>query len=129
MGIDELTLADSAGMGNPQQIERTLRQIKLLAGDTPIVMHLHDTRGMGLANCYAALRCGVTHFDTSFGGLGGCPFIEGAKGNIPTEDTLYMMNEMGIDTAVDIGRVSAVAQRYETFFGEELPGKIYQLGQ
>ena len=127
MGIDELSLADSSGMGNPRQIEQTLAVIRPLADQTPIVMHLHDTRGMGIANCYAALRSGVNQFDTSFGGLGGCPFIKGAKGNIPTEDTLYMMNEMGIDAGIDIGRVSAVAKRYEAFFGEELPGKIYQL--
>lgn len=127
MGIDELSLADSSGMGNPQQIEETLAEIKPLAGEVPIVMHLHDTRGMGLANCYAALKRGVNRFDTSFGGLGGCPFIEGAKGNIPTEDTLNMMQEMNIETSVDIAQVSAVAKTYETFFGEELPGKIYQL--
>lgn len=127
MGIDELSLADSSGMGNPQQIKATLAEILPLAGDVPVVMHLHDTRGMGLANCYAALESGVNQFDTSFGGLGGCPFIAGAKGNIPTEDTLNMLSEMNINTHIDIAQVSAVAKMYESFFDEELPGKLYQL--
>lgn len=127
MGVDELLLADSAGLGNPDQIRRTLAEIRPLAGEVPIVMHLHDTRGMGLANCLAALKSGVAMFDTSFGGLGGCPFIKGAKGNIATEDTVNMMHEMGINTGVDISKVSKVAREYEQFFGEALPGKIYQL--
>jgi len=127
MGIDELSLSDSAGLGNPDQIQRAITAVRPLAGDVPLVMHLHDTRGMGLANCFAALKSGVTMFDTSFGGLGGCPFIKGAKGNIATEDTVNMIHEMGIQTGVDIGKLSAVAREYEAFFGEELPGKIYQL--
>ncbi len=127
MDIDELSLADSAGMGNPNQVRRTIQEIRPHAGNVPIVMHLHDTRGMGLANCLSALKSGVEMFDTSFGGLGGCPFIEGAKGNIATEDTINMMHEMGIETAVDIPQISAISHEYATFFGEELPGKIYQL--
>ncbi len=127
MDIDELSLADSAGMGNPDQIQRTLQDIRPLAGNTPIVMHLHDTRGMGLANCLASLKSGIKMFDSSFGGLGGCPFIKGAKGNIPTEDSIFMMHEMGIETDVDVTAVSAISQELEQFFGKELPGKIYQL--
>lgn len=127
LGIDELTVADSAGLGNPQQIGRMVQAIRPLTGDVPIVMHLHDTRGMGVANCYAALANGVTLFDTSFGGMGGCPFIKGAKGNIPTEDTAYMLHEMGVETAVDIPRLSAISREMETFFGAPLPGKIYAL--
>lgn len=127
MGIDELSLSDSAGMGNPRQISRTLQEIRPFAGHTPIAMHLHDTRGMGLANVLAALKNGAAHFDASFGGLGGCPFIPGAKGNIPTEDTAHMLHEMGIQTGVNIAKVAAVARTYETFFGKELPGKLYSL--
>lgn len=127
MGIDELSLADSAGLGNPEQVRRMVDAIRPLSGDIPFVLHLHDTRGMGLANCMAALDAGITRFDSSFGGLGGCPFIKGAKGNIPTEDTLYMMHEMGIETGVDIGKVAQISRQFEQFFGGELPGKIYQL--
>jgi hydroxymethylglutaryl-CoA lyase len=127
MGVDELSLADSAGLGNPNQVRRLVQEIRPLAGDTPIVLHLHDTRGMGLANCLSALKSGITHFDTSFGGLGGCPFIEGAKGNIATEDTTHMLHEMGIGTGVNLAAVTAVSRQMANFLGQELPGKIYQL--
>ncbi|MEM7114530.1 MAG: hydroxymethylglutaryl-CoA lyase [Chloroflexota bacterium] len=127
MGIDELSLADSAGLGNPDQMRRMVEIIRPLANGIPIVLHLHDTRGMGLANCMAAIDAGITRFDSSFGGLGGCPFIKGAKGNIPTEDTLHMMHEMGIETSVDIGKVATISRQFEQFFDRELPGKIYAL--
>lgn len=127
MGVDELTLADSAGLGNPLQMKRMLHEIMPLAGDTPVVLHLHDTRGMGIANMYAALECGVRHFDTSFGGLGGCPFIEGAKGNIATEDSVNMLNELGIETGIDIAQVGAISRDLEAFFGKELPAKLHHL--
>lgn len=128
MGIDELSIADSSGMGNPQQVRRMMQTLRPLADDVPIVLHLHDTRGMGVANTLAALECGVQQFDSSFGGLGGCPFIEGAKGNIATEDTIFMMHEMGIHTGLDIGRLSQLSREMEHFLGQELPGKLYQLG-
>ncbi|MCA9949899.1 MAG: hydroxymethylglutaryl-CoA lyase [Anaerolineales bacterium] len=127
MEIDELSLADSSGMGNPQQIRRTIQELLPLVGDMPIALHLHDTRGMGLANLLSALKSGVTRFDTSFGGLGGCPFIEGAKGNIATEDTAYMLHEMGLETGVDIGKVTAVSKQIGAFLGVELPSKIATL--
>ena len=127
MGIDELSLADSAGLGNPDQVRRMVQEIRPLADNTPIVLHLHDTRGMGLANCLSALKSGITMFDSSFGGLGGCPFIKGAKGNIATEDTIHMMHEMGIETGVDVKKVAAISRDLEQFFGKELPSKIYQL--
>lgn len=127
MGIDELTLADSAGLGNPLQIKQMLREVLPLAGEVPIVLHLHDTRGMGIANMYAALECGVTHFDTSFGGLGGCPFIKGAKGNIATEDSVNMLHELGIESGVDIGQVAAISRDLEAFFGHGLPAKLHHL--
>ncbi|MCB0035561.1 MAG: hydroxymethylglutaryl-CoA lyase, partial [Anaerolineales bacterium] len=128
MGIDELSIADSSGMGNPQQVRQMMQTLRPLAGDIPVVLHLHDTRGMGVANTLAALECGIQQFDSSFGGLGGCPFIEGAKGNIATEDTIFMMHEMGIQTGLDSGRLSQLSREMEDFLGQELPGKIYQLG-
>ncbi len=127
MGVDELTLADSAGLGNPLQMKQMLQTVLPLAGDVPVVLHLHDTRGMGIANMYVALECGVRHFDTSFGGLGGCPFIEGAKGNIATEDSVYMLDQLGIETGVDIAQVGAISRDLETFLGKELPAKLHHL--
>jgi len=127
MGIDELSLADSAGLGNPQLIRKIVQEVLPLAGDVPLVLHLHDTRGQGLANLLSALKSGVTMFDTSFGGLGGCPFIETAKGNIATEDTANMLHEMGISTGVDMKKVAALSRRMESFLGKELPAKMHHL--
>lgn len=124
LGIDEIALADSTGMGNPRQIEDLMGQIVEMAGDIPVMLHLHDTEGKGLANVVAAMRVGVRHFDTAFGGLGGCPFIKGATGNIATEDTAYMLEEMGIRTGVDIPAIIAIAQEMENILDKKLPGKI-----
>ena len=127
MGIDELSLADSAGLGNPQSVRRMVQEVLPLAGDIPLILHLHDTRGQGLANLLSALKSGVTMFDTSFGGLGGCPFIPSAKGNIPTEDTAHMLHEMGIHTGIDISAVAALSHRMEAFSGKALPAKVHTL--
>ncbi len=127
MGIDELALADSAGLGNPQLVRRLVQETLPLAGSVPVVLHLHDTRGQGLANLLSALKSGVTMFDTSFGGLGGCPFIRSAKGNVPTEDTANMLHEMGIETGVDLPKIAAVSRQMENFLGKELPAKMHKL--
>lgn len=127
LGIDELSLADSAGLGNPQAVRRLAQELLPLAGGVPVVFHLHDTRGQGLANLLAALKSGVTMFDTSFGGLGGCPFIPTAKGNVATEDTAYMLHEMGIQTGIDLPQVAELSRRMEQFLGKELPARMHQL--
>lgn len=124
LGIDEIALADSTGMGNPRQMEELMGQIVEMAGHVPVMLHLHDTEGKGLANVVAAMRVGVRHFDTAFGGLGGCPFIKGATGNIATEDTAYMLEEMGIRTAIDIAAIVAISREMEEILGKKLPGKI-----
>ncbi|MFW5942064.1 MAG: hydroxymethylglutaryl-CoA lyase [Chloroflexota bacterium] len=128
LGVDELALADSAGLANPRQMKALLCRTLALTGDVPLILHLHDTRGMGLANVLAALECGVRHFDTAVGGLGGCPFIAGATGNIATEDTVHMLQEMGIETGVDLPRLAQVARGLqERLQKERLPGKLYAL--
>ena len=127
MGIDELSLADSAGLGNPQLIRKIVQEVLPLAGDIPLVLHLHDTRGQGLANLLSALKSGVTMFDTSFGGLGGCPFIETAKGNIATEDTANMLHEMGIQTGIDVKKVAELSRKMEVYLDKELPAKMHHL--
>ncbi len=127
MGVDELSLADSAGLGNPQAMRRMAQELLPLANGTPLIFHLHDTRGQGLANLLSALKSGVTIFDVSFGGLGGCPFIPTAKGNVATEDTAYMLHEMGIQTGIDLPPVAALSRRMEEFLGKELPAKMHQL--
>ncbi|MEM9667224.1 MAG: hydroxymethylglutaryl-CoA lyase [Bacteroidota bacterium] len=127
LGVESLSLADSTGMANPALIRERVRTVQERLGEVPLVLHLHDTRGLGLANVVAALACGVAWFDTSFGGLGGCPFIPGATGNIATEDTAYLLDSLGIETGVDRTRVAAASQRLAAFLGRELTGKLYRL--
>ena len=126
-GIESISFADSTGMANPTLMKKTLQAIQEHAGSVPIVLHLHDTRGLGLANVVAALECGIAHFDASIGGLGGCPFIPGATGNIATEDTVYLMDSLGIETGIDRAKVGAVTQKVAGFLERDLPGKLYKL--
>jgi hydroxymethylglutaryl-CoA lyase len=126
-GAHTVSLADSTGMGDPRTVERTVAALRDAVGDVPLVLHLHDTRGMGLANVVAGLRAGVTRFDTSLGGMGGCPFIAGATGNIPTDDTAHMLARMGIDTGVDVAAVGALARELEAFLGKRFDGKLHAL--
>lgn len=104
-GIDELSVADTIGMANPQE---SYELFTLLIRDIPQVLmnaHFHDTRKMGLANIYSALLAGVTRFDTSAGGLGGCPFAPGATGNVATEDVVNMLHTMGVNTGIDLNKL------------------------
>jgi hydroxymethylglutaryl-CoA lyase len=103
--------------------------VQAAIGDTPLVLHLHDTRGLGLANVYAALQGGVRRFDTSLAGMGGCPFIEGATGNIATEDTVYLLEQMGIDTGIDRTAVARASLRLESILDTQFPGKGHRLVQ
>ncbi|BBA52404.1 hydroxymethylglutaryl-CoA lyase [Fusobacterium varium] len=96
LGINEIMLADTVGLGNPALVENILKQVKKQVGTDGIILHIHDTRGMGLANMLIALQLGFSIFETSIGGLGGCPFAPGAAGNVATEDFVNMLNGMGI---------------------------------
>ncbi len=128
MGVDTLSLSDSTGMGNPNTIKKVLDEILPFAGDTPIVLHLHDTRGLGLANVVAALDMGINQFDSALGGIGGCPFIKGATGNIATEDTIHLLHEMGYYTGIDIQKVSAISQSLVPVIGDSyFSGKLYKI--
>jgi hydroxymethylglutaryl-CoA lyase len=127
MGAESISLADTTGMANPAMIKERVQAVQDAVGNVPLVLHLHDTRGLGLANVVAALGCGVTRFDTSLAGMGGCPFVPGAAGNIATEDTAYLLRELGIDTGVDIRTVAEASQRIEAFLDASFPGKLHQL--
>jgi hydroxymethylglutaryl-CoA lyase len=107
---DMLVLADTTGMATPETVRTLLKRIRPLAGGTPIGLHFHDTRGFGMENVAAAMDCGVTHFDTAVAGIGGCPFVPGAAGNISTETTARMMLEMNIQTGIDIDGVRRCAR-------------------
>ena len=126
-GAHSLALADTTGMATPPAIKRLLRRVLPAAGTTPLTLHLHDTRGLGLVNLMAGLECGVTRFDTAFGGLGGCPFVQGAAGNIATEDTLYLLAALGVETGVDATAVARCSRRLAAFLGKTMAGKLYRL--
>ena len=106
-GSDEIALADTVGYANPAQIKRIFSAAASIF-DGPIYAHFHDTRGLGLANVAAAVDVGITRFDASIGGLGGCPFAPGASGNIDTEDTAFLLESMGFDTGLDIQKLVAL---------------------
>ena len=126
-GVDAIALSDTTGMANPLAVKQMLQILLPVSKEIPLVLHFHDTRGLGLANVIAALECGVSQFDTALAGMGGCPFVPGAAGNIATEDTAYLMESMGIKTGIDISGVAMCSQRLEKFLKKQLSGKIYRL--
>ena len=126
IGLGSFSLADSTGMANPDSIRETLNAVQNEV-EVPIVLHLHDTRGLGIANIVAALEQGVRRFDTSFGGLGGCPFIPGATGNVATEDVVYLLDQMGYSHGIDNTNVAQVSRQMASFFERRLSGKMYTL--
>ena len=126
MGCDELSIGDTIGVAVPSQVE-TL--IPMLARQIPlesIALHFHDTRGTALANVYAGLQQGVSKFDASSGGLGGCPYAPGATGNVGTEDVLYMLHQMGIETGVDLAKVRAASRFIAGVVDHALTSKAFQ---
>ena len=127
LGIDEVALADSTGMANPISIQEISGKVIELSEDKLVFLHLHDTEGKGLANALAAMQVGVAHFDTAFGGTGGCPFIKGASGNISTEDMVFMSGQMGIETGIDIDKIAAISRSLEKYFSKQFPGKMHRV--
>ena len=128
--IQKVKLADTMGWANPEQIKRTVCTIQDKWPELQIHLHLHDTRGLGLANVYAALQEGLWEFDTAVGGLGGCPFaaVKGAPGNISTEDVAFLCEQMGIDTGLDLNKLVHCAKLAEKIVGRELPGHLARGG-
>jgi isopropylmalate/homocitrate/citramalate synthase len=120
---DELMLADTIGVGTPTQVKRLLQAVDV---DIPVGLHLHNTRNTGYANAYAGLEHGVTLFDASVGGLGGCPFAPRATGNIATEDLVYLLEGEGADTGVDLDGVIGVAEWLSGVLGRPLPGLLHR---
>jgi hydroxymethylglutaryl-CoA lyase len=106
-GADESGLSDTTGMANPAQVRRLFRRVFAAIGDKTGAAHLHNTRGLGLANCLAAFDVGVRTFDASQGGLGGCPYAPGASGNVVTEDLVFMFEAMGVHTGIDLAKLIA----------------------
>jgi hydroxymethylglutaryl-CoA lyase len=131
--MPRIVLADTVGWANPEDIKRRVGAVRELGSDIRIGLHLHDTRGMGAANVYAALEMGVDMFDSSIAGLGGCPFAAHANshgaGNVCTEDMVYMCEEMGIETGIDVEALIEAALIAERVFGRPLTGKLMHAGR
>ncbi|MCU0593632.1 MAG: hydroxymethylglutaryl-CoA lyase, partial [Desulfobacterales bacterium] len=123
-GANELNLADTTGMANPVQMRRLVSKTRAAIPHLPISIHLHDTRGLGLANMLAAYEEGVSIFDVSTGGIGGCPFVKGASGNVAAEDAVNMFHQIGVDTGIDLEALCRVVDRYEELLGRRLPGRM-----
>lgn len=123
-GAGEFNLADTAGMAIPQQIKELVCKVRDALPDITLSLHLHDTRGLGIANMLAGYEAGVRIFDTSAGGLGGCPFVKGAAGNVATEDAVHLFEAMGLSTGIDLEGICAVTEQYERLLGRKLPGRM-----
>jgi hydroxymethylglutaryl-CoA lyase len=129
MGAGEIIVADTVGYGDPRQVRRLLTAVIAAVKPVPVACHFHDTRGLGLANVTAALEAGVRAFDASLAGLGGCPFAPGATGNIDTEDTVFLLEQLGFDTGVDVEKLIALRREVENWLpGERFSGAIARAG-
>jgi isopropylmalate/homocitrate/citramalate synthase len=124
LGVDELSLGDTIGVATPNQVVDVVNALTPLAGIERLALHFHDTRGTALANVMTALQLGVTIFDSSAGGLGGCPYAPGASGNLATEDLLYLLSGLGITTGIDLDKVVA-ASRYLAQARHQPPASRY----
>lgn len=126
--LRNISLADTAGHGTPDQVERMFEQILKLDPSVECTCHFHNTYGLGLANCCAAMRAGVRYFESSVAGLGGCPFTKVAGGNVSTEDFVHYLQRIAIRRDIDVARLIDVAKSMSAYFGRELPGMVYKVG-
>jgi hydroxymethylglutaryl-CoA lyase len=127
-GADSLTYGDTTGMATPTRVEALVAQTRAAFGDLPLALHFHNTRGTGLANLLTALQLGVTNFDASVGGLGGCPYAPGATGNIATEEVVAMAEDMGVGTGIDLDALLDAAAYAQFAVGAELPSNVLRAG-
>ena len=128
LGMVGVGLGDTTGMATPPLVSERCRHLQAEVPDLPITLHFHNTRGIGLANVMAGLDEGIDRYESSFAGLGGCPFAPGATGNICTEDLVFLLHEMGIETGIDLTKLCAVARRVEEIVGRPLPGQVMKAG-
>jgi hydroxymethylglutaryl-CoA lyase len=122
-GVYQVSLGDTIGVGTPRQVGAVLERVLAVAPPAELALHFHDTRGTALANVVVGLELGVTTVDSAVGGLGGCPYAPGASGNLATEDLVYMLHGMGIETGIELDKLVAVSKRFAALVGHELPSK------
>jgi len=127
-GADAISFGDTTGMATPGRVRDLVGSFRSRHPDVPLNLHFHNTRGTGLANVLAALELGVDDFDASVGGLGGCPYAPGASGNIATEELVYMAEDMGVGTGIDLAAMIEAAAAAERIVGRELPSQVLRAG-
>jgi hydroxymethylglutaryl-CoA lyase len=128
MGIRHISLADTDGAANPLQIGQTIVAVKQRFPEVTWSLHLHNTRDMALANALAGLQAGITQFDASLGGIGGCPFAPGATGNVSTEDLVHMLHEMDITTGIDLDALLLEGKKLQAIIGHEIASQVARAG-
>lgn len=129
VGVTEISLSDTAGVAVPNQVYALCEEMKKAYPQITWWLHFHNTRGMGIANIIAGMQAGWTRFDTSFAGVGGCPFVPGAAGNVTTEDVVHMCTEMGIDTGIDLDMVIEIGKKIANILGHDTDGYILKAGK
>lgn len=129
LDIDGVTLCDTTGMANPAQVKALCEAVITRWPSTAFTLHVHNTRGMGLANALAAWQAGITRFDAALGGLGGCPFAPGATGNVCTEDLVHMFEAMGVNTGVNLDALLEIAATLPELVGHDVPGQVVKAGK
>jgi hydroxymethylglutaryl-CoA lyase len=127
-GADRVAFGDTTGMATPRRVADLLDGVRSRHAAVPLLLHFHNTRGTALANLLTAMQLGVTEFDASVGGLGGCPYAPGATGNVATEEVVHMLHDMGIDTGIDLDALIEVARLAEEIVGRELPSGVLRAG-
>ena len=128
MGFKGVTLGDTTGMATPPVVTDAINAIRDNVPDFEITLHFHNTRGVGLANVMTGLNLGISDYESCFGGMGGCPFAPNATGNICSEDLIYLLHEMGIETGIDLDQLIIIAKKVETLVGHRLPGQVMRAG-
>jgi hydroxymethylglutaryl-CoA lyase len=127
-GATEISLGDTTGMATPRIVEALLRVLRVRYPRTRFALHFHNTRGLGLVNVMTGLGLGIDLFESSIGGLGGCPFAVGATGNVCSEDLIYLLDELGIQSGIDLQKLIAVAGSVQDDFARDLPGQVMKAG-
>lgn len=128
LGVRGVTICDTTGMAHPAQVAKMAVDLQKQFGNLQLTFHFHNTRGMGLANVLAAVQSGITRFDGSLGGLGGCPYAPGASGNISSEDAIHMLDAMGYDTGINIPKLLSLARELPLIVGHPVPGQVAKAG-
>ncbi len=126
-GINNVSLADTAGYAYPSKVERMFKKLKSMNPNAEFACHFHNTYGLGITNSYVAIQNGVKYVETAFGGLGGCPFTKQPAGNVCTEDFVYMLQKMGLRTEIDLDKIISVTKYACGFFMKDLPGYVYKI--